>query len=392
MARMEDFFRVLHEHKGSDLHLSAGCVPMIRLRGELVRIKHPELSHEELVALLYEIAPDAKIKVYEETGDVDFAYEVPHLARYRANYFRQARGAGAVFREIPQEIMTMEQLDLPERLNALALLPKGLVLVTGPTGSGKSTTLAAILDYANKNRRDHILTIEDPIEFVHTSQNCLVNQRQVGRDSRSFATALRGALREDPDIILVGEMRDLETISLALEAALTGHLVFATLHTVSAPKTMDRIIEVFPPEQQAQIRTSLSESLQAVLAQVLLRRRDKPGRVAAQEIMMGTVAVRNMIRENKTFQLPGILQTGHAHGMKTLDDDLFRLVNDGIVKADVAAVHMMDKKRLSEHTERVYTPAPSRRAQGLDACHVTTVHKKACGLQLDMPDPEEELD
>ncbi|MDO9083555.1 MAG: PilT/PilU family type 4a pilus ATPase, partial [Humidesulfovibrio sp.] len=242
MAQINAFFEMLHQYSGSDLHLTSGSQPLLRLRGQLQRVKYKALEHDELKALLYEITPEAKIKEFEETGDVDFAHEVPGLARYRVNYFMQHRGIAAVFREIPQEILTVEQLGLTERLRDLAMLNKGLVLVTGPTGCGKSTTLAAIIDYANKHRRDHILTVEDPIEFVHQSQGCLVNQREVGRHTQSFKAALRGALREDPDIILVGEMRDLETITLALEAAETGHLVFSTLHTQSAVKTIDRII------------------------------------------------------------------------------------------------------------------------------------------------------
>ena len=258
MAKIDNLFHLLHANHGSDLHLSAGNPPLLRIYGDLARVDAPVVTTEELLAVLREMVPMERVQAFEQTGDLDFAYEIPGLARYRANFFRQNRGISAVFREIPQRISTVEELGLPIMLRELALLPKGLVLVTGPTGSGKSTTLAALVDYANTKRRDHIITIEDPIEFVHQSKSCLVNQREIGRDSRSFGTALRSALREDPDIILVGEMRDLETISLALEAAETGHLVFATLHTISAPKTIDRIIEVFPPEEQAQIRTSLS--------------------------------------------------------------------------------------------------------------------------------------
>ena len=282
------------------------------------------------------MVPMERVQAFEQTGDLDFAYEIPGLARYRANFFRQNRGISAVFREIPQRISTVEELGLPIMLRELALLPKGLVLVTGPTGSG------------NTKRRDHIITIEDPIEFVHQSKSCLVNQREIGRDSRSFGTALRSALREDPDIILVGEMRDLETISLALEAAETGHLVFATLHTISAPKTIDRIIEVFPPEEQAQIRTSLSESIQAIIAQTLFKRADKKGRVPALEIMFGIPSVRNMIRESKTFQLPSVLQTNRNVGMQTMDDDIERLLMQRIIASEAALVHAQDKGRLRE--------------------------------------------
>ena len=276
MAKIDNLFHLLHANHGSDLHLSAGNPPLLRIYGDLARVDAPVVTTEELLAVLREMVPMERVQAFEQSGDLDFAYEIPGLARYRANFFRQNRGVAAVFREIPQRISTVEELGLPIMLRELALLPKGLVLVTGPTGSGKSTTLAALVDYANTKRRDHIITIEDPIEFVHQSKSCLVNQREIGRDSRSFGTALRSALREDPDIILVGEMRDLETISLALEAAETGHLVFATLHTISAPKTIDRIIEVFPPEEQAQIRTSLSESIQAIIAQTLFKNPDIP--------------------------------------------------------------------------------------------------------------------
>ncbi|MDP3428637.1 MAG: PilT/PilU family type 4a pilus ATPase, partial [Humidesulfovibrio sp.] len=268
-------------------------------------------------------------------------------ARYRVNFFMQHRGIAAVFREIPQEILTVEQLGLTDRLRDLAMLNKGLVLVTGPTGSGKSTTLAAIIDYANKNRRDHILTVEDPIEFVHQSQGCLVNQREVGRHTQSFKAALRGALREDPDIILVGEMRDLETITLALEAAETGHLVFSTLHTQSAVKTIDRIIEVFPEDGQAQVRTSLAESLRAVVSQTLFKRIDTKGRVAAQEILMAIPSVRNLIREGKTHQLPSVLQTGREQGMQTLDDEIARLITAGIISPEDGLAQAQNKDKIS---------------------------------------------
>ena len=282
MAKIDNLFHLLHANHGSDLHLSAGNPPLLRIYGDLARVDAPVVTTEELLAVLREMVPMERVQAFEQTGDLDFAYEIPGLARYRANFFRQNRGISAVFREIPQRISTVEELGLPIMLRELALLPKGLVLVTGPTGSGKSTTLAALVDYANTKRRDHIITIEDPIEFVHQSKSCLVNQREIGRDSRSFGTALRSALREDPDIILVGEMRDLETISLALEAAETGHLVFATLHTISAPKTIDRIIEVFPPEEQAQIRTSLSESIQAIIVQT--GRQEGPGTRAGNHV------------------------------------------------------------------------------------------------------------
>ena len=303
MAQIDAFFKLMHEQGASDLHLVSGQQPILRIQGELERIKYKELENDSLKAILYEITPENKVKVFEETGDVDFAYEIPGLARYRANFFQQKYGVGAVFREIPSTILTCEQLGLPPVVKRLASLPRGLVLVTGPTGSGKSTTLAAIVNESNITRKEHILTVEDPIEFVHKSEKAVVNHREVGVHTKTFSAALRGALREDPDIILVGEMRDLETISLAIEAASTGHLVFGTLHTSSAAKTVDRVIEVFPANQQEQIRNTLSDGIRAVVAQTLFRRRDKSGRVAALEIMIANPAVRNLIREGKTFQI-----------------------------------------------------------------------------------------
>lgn len=352
MAQIDAFFKMLHDNGGSDLHLSSGSQPIVRIRGELQRVKYKILGHDELKQLLYEITPEDKIKEFEETGDVDFGYEVPNLARYRVNFYLQSRGIAAAFREIPEKILTIEQLGLPPLLKQLATLPKGLVLVTGPTGSGKSTTLAAIMDHANKLRKDHILSIEDPIEFVHQPQSCLVNQREVGRDTKSFKAALRGALREDPDIILVGEMRDLETIQLALEAAETGHLVFSTLHTISAPKTIDRIIEVFPGDLQEQIRNALAESLRAVIAQTLFRRIDKPGRVAALEILLGIPAVRNLIRENKTYQLTSVIETSKNKGMQTLDDEIVKLLEKGMVDPNDAYNRCVDKKRFLQYLSK----------------------------------------
>ncbi len=349
MAQIDAFFKMLHENKGSDLHLSSGSQPIVRIRGELQRVKFKMLQHDELKQLLYEITPEDKIKEFEETGDVDFSYEVPNLARYRVNFFLQSRGIAAAFREIPEKILTIEQLGLPAMLKQMALLPKGLVLVTGPTGSGKSTTLAAIVDYANTVRKDHILTIEDPIEFVHPPKSCLVNQREIGRDSKSFKNALRGALREDPDIILVGEMRDLETIQMALEAAETGHLVFSTLHTISAPKTDDRIIEVFPGDLQEQIRNALAESLRAVIAQTLFKRIDVPGRVAALEILLGIPSVRNLIRENKTFQLNSVIETSRNKGMQTLDDEIRRMLEKKMIDPNDAYSKAVDKKKFLQY-------------------------------------------
>ncbi|MBF0464877.1 MAG: type IV pilus twitching motility protein PilT [Nitrospirae bacterium] len=345
MAKIDAFFKLMNEQGASDLHMVAGSQPILRIRGEMERIKYKELDNDELKAMLYEIAPEEKVKLYEETGDVDFAYEIPKLGRFRSNFFKQKWGVGAVFRQIPEKIATVDELGLPPVCKKFAMLNKGLVLVTGPTGSGKSTTLAAIVDYANKNRKDHILTIEDPVEFVHKSASCIVNHREVGPDTRSFGAALRGALREDPDIILVGEMRDLETIQLALEAASTGHLVFGTLHTQSATKTVDRVIDVFPANQQAQIRTTLSEALKGVVAQNLFKRIDKKGRCAALEILVITYAAANLIREAKTPQLASVMQTGKKLGMVTLDDAILDLLNKGWIAAEDAYDKSMDKKR-----------------------------------------------
>jgi twitching motility protein PilT len=309
------------------------------------RIKYNVLESDELKAMLYEIAPEHKVKQFEETGDVDFAYEIPSLARYRANFFEQKYGVAAVFREIPSIIQSAQDLGLPSVISKLASLPRGLVLVTGPTGSGKSTTLAAIIDEANRTRKDHIITIEDPIEFVHQSKSCIINHREVGLHTKSFSSALRGALREDPDIILVGELRDLETISLAVEAASTGHLVFGTLHTTSAAKTVDRIIEVFPSSEQMQIRSTLADGIRAVISQVLFKRIDKVGRCAALEILVATPAVRNLVRESKTFQIPSMIQTGKKYGMQLLDDGIMELYNKGWISAEESYIKCNDKAR-----------------------------------------------
>ena len=345
MAKIDAFFKLMHEQGASDLHLVAGQPPALRIRGEIERVKYKVLTSDDLRAMLYEITPEYKVKVFEETGDVDYGYEIPGLARYRANYFMQKNGVGAVFREIPSTIMTAEQLELPAVISKLAMLPRGLVLVTGPTGSGKSTTLASVVDVANRNRKDHIITVEDPIEFVHQSQGCIINQREVGLHTKTFSAALRGALREDPDIILVGEMRDLETISLAVEAATTGHLVFSTLHTSSASKTVDRVIEVFPAQEQALIRSTLAEGLRAVISQVLFKRIDKVGRIVALEIMIATPAVRNLIREAKIHQIPSMIQTGKKYGMTLLDDSIMDLFKRGIISADDAYAKSNDKAR-----------------------------------------------
>jgi len=360
MAKIDAFFKLMNDQGASDLHLVSGQQPVLRIRGELERVKFKTLHNDELKAMLYEIAPEQKVKQYEETGDIDFGYEIPGLVRYRANFFTQKYGVAAVFREIPSKSMTAEQLGLPPVVPKLAGLPRGLVVVTGPTGSGKSTTLAAIIDVANRTRKDHILTIEDPIEFVHESASCLVNHREVGTHTESFGAALRGALREDPDIILVGEMRDLETISLAVEAASTGHLVFGTLHTTSAAKTVDRIIEVFPDSGKAQIRSTLADGIRAIIAQTLFKRMDIKGRCAALEILIATPAVRNLIRENKTYQIPSMIQTGKKHGMLLLDDAIMDLVEKGYINPDDAYAKANEKARfrpLLKHPPTDFTEA-----------------------------------
>jgi len=348
MAELDKFFNLMIEVGASDLHLASESQPIVRVRGQMERIDHPALDSDQLKKMLYEIAPEQKVKTFEETGDIDFGYEIPGVARFRANFFNQKYGVAAVFRLIPSKILTIDQLGLPPIMKKFAELHKGLILVTGPTGSGKSTTLAAIVDYANKMRKDHIITVEDPIEFVHVSQGCLVNHREVGMHTKSFASALRGALREDPDIILVGEMRDLETIELALTAAATGHLVFGTLHTPSAAKTIDRVIDVFPADQQNQIRNTLSESLKGVVAQNLMRRIDIKGRVAALEILVVTTAISNLIREAKTFQIPGMLQVGKKHGMQTLDDGIMDLLNKKMISPEDAYSHCIDKTKFRQ--------------------------------------------
>jgi twitching motility protein PilT len=352
MAQIDAFFKLVHDQGASDLHLVAGQQPVLRIGGELERVKYQTLDNDGLKLLLYEITPEHKIKEFEETGDVDFAYEVPGLARYRVNFYQQKWGIGAAFREIPSKINTCEELGLPKVIARLATLPRGLVLVTGPTGSGKSTTLSAIVHEANISRKDHIITVEDPIEFVHKSEKAIVNHREVGLHTKSFAAALRGALREDPDIIMVGEMRDLETISLAVEASATGHLVFATLHTMSAAKTVDRIIEVFPVNQQEQIRNTLADGLRAVISQSLFKRRDRRGRVAALEIMIANPAVRNLIREGKTFQIPSMIQTGKKYGMQSLDDSIMELLMKKIISADDAYTRCVDKAKFLPHLKQ----------------------------------------
>ena len=350
MAKIDAFFELMFEQKASDLHLSSGNPPIIRINGELQRVDSPPLESDTLKALLYEITPEYKVKVFEETGDVDFGYEIPGVSRFRANFFNQKNGVAAVFRQIPSKVWSFEDFEkmdspLPPVLKKFAMLNRGLVVVTGPTGSGKSTTLAAMVDYANKNRRDHILTVEDPIEFVHESKNCLINHREVGIHTQSFAAALRGALREDPDIILVGEMRDLETIELAITAASTGHLVFGTLHTQSAAKTVDRIIDVFPADQQNKIRATLSEALKGIVAQSLFKRIDKKGRVAAMEVLVFTTAVANLVRESKTHQIPGMIQVGKRIGNQPLDDAIMDHMKMKRIAPEEAYEKCLDKRK-----------------------------------------------
>lgn len=319
----------------SDLHLSAGVPPMIRVDGDMRKINVPAMDHTEVHDLVYDIMNDKQRKDYEELLETDFSFEIPNLARFRVNAFNQNRGAGAVFRTIPSKILSLEQLNAPKIFEQISEYPRGVVLVTGPTGSGKSTTLAAMVNYKNETEYGHILTLEDPIEFVHENKRCLINQREIHRDTLGFSEALRSALREDPDVILVGEMRDLETIRLALEAAETGHVVFGTLHTSSAAKTIDRIVDVFPAAEKDMVRAMMSESLRAVISQTLLKKKGG-GRVAAHEIMIGTPAIRNLIRENKIAQMYSAIQTGHQLGMKTLDQDLQTLVQKGVVDRDEA--------------------------------------------------------
>jgi twitching motility protein PilT len=353
MPQIDQFLKVLVEQGGSDLHLTVGSPPIMRIHGHIQRIKFREMTGKDMETLIYEIMEeDWRIK-FSDRLDYDFAYEITGLARFRVNVFWQRKGLGAVLRTIPTTILTADELGLPDAVRKMCMLTKGLVLVTGPTGSGKSTTLAAMVDLINDTRAEHVLTIEDPIEFVHQNKKCLVNQREIGTNTRSFANALRAALREDPDVILVGEMRDQETIELGITAAETGHLVFGTLHTNSAPKTVDRIIDVFPADQQEQIRAMLSESLKGVIAQVLLRQKDGKGRRAAWEIMVGTSAIANLVRENKVHQIPSIIQTGKKDGMQLLDQHILEYLMSGVVTPEEAYMKSNNKQAFREHLKAI---------------------------------------
>jgi twitching motility protein PilT len=340
---IEQLLRFSVKNNASDLHLSSGVPPIIRIDGDVKRVNMPSLTHKEVHSMVYDIMNDKQRKDYEEFFETDFSFEIPDLARFRVNAFNHHRGAGAVFRTIPSKILTLDDLGAPKIFKDISMYPRGIVLVTGPTGSGKSTTLAAMIDHINNNRPDHILTIEDPIEFVHESKKCLINQREVHRDTLGFNEALRSALREDPDVILVGEMRDLETIRLALTAAETGHLVFGTLHTSSAAKTIDRVVDVFPAGEKEMVRSMLSESLRAVISQTLLKRVGG-GRIAAHEITIGTAAIRNLIREGKIAQMYSAIQTGQAVGMQTLDQCLLDLLRKSLVTREEARYKAQNKE------------------------------------------------
>jgi twitching motility protein PilT len=349
MARIDALFKIMKEQGASDLHLSTGSPPIFRLHGEMTRLNSKSLSHEELKTILYEILTEKQRLDFDTRRDLDFAYDIPDFSRFRGNLFMQHKGIAAVFRIIPANIMTADDLGLPEGVRKLTMLKKGLVLVTGPTGSGKSTTLAAMIDMINTTRKEHILTLEDPLEFIHENKQSLLNQRQIGEHTESFAAALRAALREDPDVILLGEMRDLETISLAMTAAETGHLVFGTLHTSSASKTIDRVIDAFPSDGQEQVRAMLSESLKGVVCQQLLKSADGKGRIAAMEIMVGTPAIANLIREGKTFQIPSIIQTAKKDGMQLMDQNILDLMKMKRVTPEEAHRCAQDKKQFEQH-------------------------------------------
>lgn len=352
MAQIDQFLRVLVQQSGSDLHLSCGSAPIMRVHGSLQPFKFRELTPADMRALLFEILREEQQERFEASHDLDFAYDVPGVARFRGNAFQQHRGPGAVFRVIPSEIPSADDINLSEAVRGFTHLNKGLVLVTGPTGSGKSTTLAAMIDLINATRSEHVITIEDPIEFVHPNKKSLLNQREVGSHTESFSAALRAALREDPDVILIGEMRDRETISLALTAAETGHLVFGTLHTNSAHKTVDRIIDTFPGDLQTQVRSMLSESLRGVIAQQLLRKKGGRGRVAAQEILVGTAAVGNLIREGKTYQIPSVIQTGKKDGMVQMDQAIMSFLMAGDIDGEEAYAKAHEKALFRSHLQK----------------------------------------
>jgi len=346
MNSIKEWLELMQEHRASDLHLSAGSVPYMRIDGDLVKIDHGVLSDRELRAMLYDMLTEEQKRLFEQEGSLDFGWD-NSVVRYRCNYFLHHRGIGAAFREIPAGIRSIEELGLPDVLKSFALSHKGLVLITGPAGSGKSTTLAAMIDYINQNRHAHVITIEDPVEFVHQDKKCLINQREVGKHTPSFASALRAALREDPNVILVGEMRDLETISLAVEAAATGHLVLSTLHTIGTAKTVDRIVEVFPPEEQNHIRSLLADVIRGVVSQVLLKRRNRVGRVVAVEVMVANTAIRTLIREGKTHRISALIQTGKKQGMQSIDDAIVHLVKTGMVSLEEASTHLSEDQSLA---------------------------------------------
>ncbi|MCB0350185.1 MAG: type IV pilus twitching motility protein PilT [Bdellovibrionales bacterium] len=371
MAKLDDLFKIMVNNNASDLHLTSGSPPALRVHGDIEPLNYRPLTHEECHALIYEIMTPDQRKNFEDNWECDFSYSLENVGRFRCNIFNQRKGIAAVFRYIPSKIQTLQELNLPPAVRAICKEKKGLVCVTGPTGSGKSTTLAAMVDFINKEYNYHILTVEDPIEFVHENQRSIINQREVSNHTKSFAKALKAALREDPDVILVGEMRDLETISLAMTAAETGHLVFGTLHTMSAAKTVDRIIDAFPQAQQAQIRVMLSESLRGVVAQTLFPRADQPGRIAAFEILVNTFAISNLIREGKTFQIPSAMQTGGGDGMMTFESHLKTLVGSGKVSRENAENFLGrsikddgigSQSRPQQQTQKPATPRPSASA------------------------------
>ncbi|MBX7232436.1 MAG: type IV pilus twitching motility protein PilT [Bdellovibrionales bacterium] len=371
MAEIDKLFKLMVDKHSSDMHLSAGSPPYLRVHGDMVAIHHPPLNNEDIQALVFEILNEKQKRGFVENWELDCSYQLNGVGRFRVNVFLQRRGMGAVFRVIPEVIKTIEELGLPPSLHNMIDAPRGLILVTGPTGSGKSTTLASLIHTINVTRKEHIITIEDPIEFVHENKGCLINQREVSSHTKSFANALKASLREDPDIILVGELRDLETIQLAMTAAETGHLVFGTLHTNSAPKTVDRIIDVFPEQQQAQIRTMLAESLRGVIAQALFKRADKPGRIAAIEVMVNTSAVANLIREGKTFQIPSQMQTGSNQGMITFESNVIKLAAEGKISKADAETYIGKKKSSTDNDvmdsspKNTYMPPPVHANTGI---------------------------